>query len=358
MQKTEILSFTGLRGLAAIYVMAYHYQFFQGADSVIRRFMQHGYLAVDIFFVLSGFVMAMTYGKMFSNGFEFENYKTFIKKRLARVYPVYFVSSVLVVVAYDMFEVLKPDIVLNFKDVLSQIFLIQAWGISKSYMGAAWSISTEWAAYLIFPILMSLLVFRGWSSTILYTAMAYIMIVILYFGLLGNVILTPSFGPLDYSNGVSFGPLLRCIPEFALGLFAYKLSQNSRAMTIIQHDIVSTLLAFSMVRLLFIWGADLAFVMLLPFFVASLSSDKTIVARVISLKPFYLLGVISYSLYMVHVIPLWPQSIIQHEFESLGIPHAFTATIALCALSALALATVTYYAIEKPSRKYFQVKFK
>jgi|GEM_PF-3950304 len=61
----EIKSLTGLRGIAAVYVMPFHFKFSNFTSEFIKQFFDHGYLAVDIFFVLGGFIMVLTYKSLF-----------------------------------------------------------------------------------------------------------------------------------------------------------------------------------------------------------------------------------------------------------------------------------------------------
>src|SRR5947209_6333252 len=59
----EIKTLTGLRGVAATVVMLYHFSYSEQMNSFL---IGRGYLAVDLFFVLSGFVMALSYGHLFA----------------------------------------------------------------------------------------------------------------------------------------------------------------------------------------------------------------------------------------------------------------------------------------------------
>jgi peptidoglycan/LPS O-acetylase OafA/YrhL len=65
---SEIRALTGLRGLAAIFVVVFHEAGNFSGDGPAATFLRHGYNAVDLFFVLSGFVMALTYGEMWGGG--------------------------------------------------------------------------------------------------------------------------------------------------------------------------------------------------------------------------------------------------------------------------------------------------
>src|SRR5204863_67708 len=84
--KNEIKCLTGLRGVAAVIVMLYH---FCGTDSYLRPYLPNlisrGYLGVDVFFVLSGFVMALTYAALFKDGSAGVDYKVFMVKLPGRV---------------------------------------------------------------------------------------------------------------------------------------------------------------------------------------------------------------------------------------------------------------------------------
>ena len=89
----EIRSLTGLRGVTAMLVAAYH--FYPVQSPLLSRTVGRFYLWVDLFFVLSGFVMALNYGRMFRDGFSGEAFGEFLLRRLARVYPLYIVVLVL-----------------------------------------------------------------------------------------------------------------------------------------------------------------------------------------------------------------------------------------------------------------------
>ncbi len=68
-----------------------------GRHSAARAstFIAHGYLAVDLFFVLSGFVMAMNYKHMFDSGWSADAYLKFLGRRIARVYPLYLACTLI-----------------------------------------------------------------------------------------------------------------------------------------------------------------------------------------------------------------------------------------------------------------------
>jgi peptidoglycan/LPS O-acetylase OafA/YrhL len=80
----------GLRGLAALAVALFHAAIFFPALTVIAP--ANGYLAVDFFFVLSGFVLAHAYSERFAKGMTA---CAFMGRRLRRLYPLYLLSLAL-----------------------------------------------------------------------------------------------------------------------------------------------------------------------------------------------------------------------------------------------------------------------
>ncbi len=89
----EIKSLTGLRGVRSMPRDGVPLPSRSNAPGVARLFLLRGYLAVDLFFVLSGFMMALTYQRRFSSGFRSREYFHFLYLRLARVYPLYIVVT-------------------------------------------------------------------------------------------------------------------------------------------------------------------------------------------------------------------------------------------------------------------------
>ena len=87
---TDIRALTGIRGVAAAVIVVYHFGDVQlyGGGSISYYRIPHGYLPVDLFFMLSGYVMALTYRNAFDSG-GLKNYATFMLKRVARLLATY-----------------------------------------------------------------------------------------------------------------------------------------------------------------------------------------------------------------------------------------------------------------------------
>ena len=88
MERQHFLALDGLRGVAALLVMGHHIGLLSGHPEIAPL----GFLAVDLFFVLSGFVIAYSYEPRFAAGYPV---RTFLVARLIRLYPLIFIGLVL-----------------------------------------------------------------------------------------------------------------------------------------------------------------------------------------------------------------------------------------------------------------------
>ncbi|MGK7871312.1 acyltransferase family protein [Falsiroseomonas sp. E2-1-a20] len=292
---SQIRPLTGIRGLAAVYVVVYHVLW---PDSF--QFNRNGYLAVDLFFVLSGFVMAMSYASLFSGGFAWRNFGIFLIRRLARVYPLFF----LVTVAYGFammagvidLDGLEPPV---WWTLLLNLLMIQAWGFGQSILDPLWSISTEWAAYLVFPLLATAFLFARWQVALALFVVAFLVLV----GLAAAPKSTPTdwrSGPLDISWVGSPLPVVRCVAEFCLGLVAYRASGHRPIRDFAAHAAVAPVLALTLLLLLMLPDTDLIIVALLPLLMISLMHGTGPVQSFLGWRPIFILGELSYAIYLLH----------------------------------------------------------
>lgn len=141
--RIEQLTFT--RFLAAISIVVFHYgqkSFLFNNDYVSFIFKQAD-LGVSYFFTLSGFVMIIAYGK-----FNKIDFLSFIKNRLARIFPLYFLAILIIILNRHFINFSIFEILLN-------LLFFQTWipGFARSLYGPNWSLSVEFFFYLLFPIL-------------------------------------------------------------------------------------------------------------------------------------------------------------------------------------------------------------
>ncbi|WP_419759196.1 acyltransferase family protein [Acidisoma sp.] len=155
-QRDAVLSdLTAVRGLLALWVFAYHANLhlqFAGFGSLIGR----GYLGVDGFFILSGLVLAHRHPNPSQT---FAAYGGFWWRRLVRLYPTA-VAMLLLLAAGLMvarFGGVRPHDAYRADghEFTLQLLMLNGWGFSHGWTWnyPSWSISTEWAGYLLFPLL-------------------------------------------------------------------------------------------------------------------------------------------------------------------------------------------------------------
>ncbi|MBW3099075.1 acyltransferase family protein [Pseudohoeflea coraliihabitans] len=150
--------FSTWRLLAALLVMAYHFCHYHAEPRPIVTWFEHMLPLLDMFFIMSGFLIFDRYGSMENTG---RNYLRFLIKRLARLYPLHlFTLSVFVAFALLVhFGVLNSQGAGDRYDLAAlpaNLLLVQAWGGSNglSFNYVSWSLSGEWFAYLLFPLIL------------------------------------------------------------------------------------------------------------------------------------------------------------------------------------------------------------
>lgn len=158
----EIASLTTLRGYFAAWVVFGHYwndlSAFVPALRILSPWVEHGHAAVPGFFILSGWVLAHNYGDGFRHGRV--GWGRFLGRRLARIYPVHLamIAAIGVLAAGSWVSGRDPGPAYGFVPLVHQLMLIQAWipGMAMTWNYPAWSISSEWFAYLLFPLAIRL----------------------------------------------------------------------------------------------------------------------------------------------------------------------------------------------------------
>jgi len=158
MRKTYLHNLTSLRGIAAILVAVLHFHFFLGPVMPYgeSHFIDKFYLMVDLFFILSGFIMCYVYGDVFSTKIKKSNYKNFLIARLARIYPLHMLTLLaeilifLFILSIGKFDFLSPPIqhLYRLDAIPIQLLFLQTIGIYNfdTFNAPAWSLSAEWWA--------------------------------------------------------------------------------------------------------------------------------------------------------------------------------------------------------------------
>jgi len=354
MTRQTINSLTGLRGIAAIWVALFHGTGMLAIDPgfpvAIRNVIQCGWVAVDLFFVLSGYVMCYVH----LGDFEVLSWSStwrYWKLRLARIYPAHAVMTLAWLPVMWMAAVVFPEtLTASVKDQFSlsalaaALTLTNGWGLphSQGWNGVSWSVGSEWFAYLSFPLLAFLLngtLTMGKSLLLAAVAMA------VPFGL-AIVVNGGSQFMLPWS-----WTIVRVETAFVLGMAMYHLSQHIRPAVATMLTIASLLgIAFVTIRAapgLEIGVLICCFALLISGAAKSRIADALFGSRVLTF-----LGTISYSIYLSHYLVV---VFLRHIFQRLirGTPTPTQSGILLIVFLAITVAVGygLFTVIENPMRK-------
>jgi peptidoglycan/LPS O-acetylase OafA/YrhL len=349
--KKEIKSLTGLRGIAALYVAMYH--FFEPFDKSLQfyvlNFIRHGYISVDMFFILSGFVITLSSKKLFDDSEKESGYLLFMKRRIARIYPIYIIITL---IAFGLLFKFK-----GVEALLVNVFLLQVLTPIDYIVGSSWSLSAEWLAYLIFPFLLAIVYkFKSEKWT---TACVLLSFGIVLFISLNNSSFLNGFRPLPELNGrldrfTGISAVLRCFSEYIIGISIFKLYAKYKDSYSKYYHYAALPCSLLLIVLLSFHNTDVALVLLFAILIFSLSTDEGPVANFFSSGPLYFLGEISYSLYLIHPVLLrvdkffYKKLLINNEVY---IGSTFFITIIL-------MSYLSYRFIELPSRDFLRNKLK
>lgn len=165
----EIRPLTGLRIVASLWVVAFHLSFapvetFTGLLAPLQPLVSAGWLGVDLFFVLSGFVISLTYLGPMVNSFSLRSWAVFLWARVSRIWPSFALVTVLFggwLLVRSWFtdspslQGVQPE--LDLPHMAEQLLMVQQWHRpyfpGSSFIGPGWSVSAEWLAYCAFPVL-------------------------------------------------------------------------------------------------------------------------------------------------------------------------------------------------------------
>ncbi|EOX4866044.1 acyltransferase family protein [Haemophilus influenzae] len=339
----------GLRAIAVISVIIYHLN---------ESWLSGGFLGVDIFFVISGFLITgIIITEIQQNSFSF---KQFYTRRIKRIYPAFITVMALVsfvasaIFIYNDFNQLRKTIELA-TAFLSNFYL----GLTQGYFDLSanenpvlhiWSLAVEEQYYLIFPLILILAYKKFREIKVL-----FIITLILFF-----ILLTTSFIPAYFYKEVLHQPNIYYLsnlrfPELLVGsLLAiyHNLSASKQASKQASNviAILSTLLLFSC---LFLMNNDIAFIpgvtLILPCIFTALiihtTSQNNIIKLCLSNKAIVFIGKISYSLYLYHWI------FIALAYYITGEKQINNQSIAIVTVLTIIFSVLSYYLIEQPIRK-------
>ena len=371
-----IRQLTGIRLVAAVWVLLYHSQGPLDAIGVLGipvlpDFIRVGRLGVDLFFALSGFILAHTYLSSLGERLKVNKSVRFLWLRLARIYPVHVVMLLIAGFAVTAQSIVTGEELnrswLNPWDFIKNLLLIQEWGSDpqRGWNFVAWSLSMEWLAYLIFPF-MALVLWRmhkhspTWALCLLWI-MSLTPLVI--YGL----------GSSDPYYTENWGSTYRVLTAFTAGAISYlivdRLRDSDRAAAVcdVLAFVLPAIVVAASVFLAWLPAAvspitstdpdaeplpplfHLTLVPVLIAWIGVLALSRRGMANLLATKIMVFGGFISYSLYMTHLVwfGLW-----RAGMKALGIesgPLYALSVVFLLGMS-FVIAYVMWRLVEEPAR--------
>lgn len=371
--KGEIKALTGLRIVAAVWVVLFHFRPMLSDISPDFRenlapVLNCGAQGVDLFFILSGFVLTWNYLDRMGRTWSTRETLHFLWLRLARVWPVYLVTmhlaALLVILSLHVGHVPLPEANdLTAISYIRQVLLVQLWFEpffdGTSWDGPAWSISAEWLAYLLFGVL-ALVVFRmklaTRSRTLMWLAVA---------ASLPPVVMLLASG--HFYTPWSWLP--RIVTQFTAGALACAAVRRLRLTDRGRHiaGYLSLLVLAAVVGVLYWFNAhpisgvvendsggvvDALFVPLVITLAVGLGS----LPRLLSTRVMVYGGQISFCLYMVHelVHTTWGWAVEQFELTPWQSDSPWKWNVLGLFAIALALSSLLYHVVEEPARRWMR----
>lgn len=289
----DLKPLTALRFAAATWVVSYLY-WPELTDAAMPLIVGKGYLGVEMFFVLSGFILSHVYLPGFGEG-RFR-YGTFLWARVARVYPLHLACIAglgALAAAAALGGIALSGEMVNWRALPANLLALHAWGLApaSAWNHPSWSISAEFFAYLTFPVF-------AWAAWRLRDrprlavggALALLFGLHALFGVLAGFPLTEA----TFRWGA-----LRIVPCFAYGCAIYLL-WRSGAVSARSQAIVGTAAAAALIVVLARVGApDAALVTVFGGLILALAGLTSTGSALLAGRVGVYLGEISYAVYMI-----------------------------------------------------------
>lgn len=353
----RIDALTGVRGFAATWVVVHHGTVLVGGGESfpqwLQRFIAGGWLAVDLFFILSGFVISYAYlAEM--RPLTAHGVRRFLVLRLARIYPAHLFVALLWLLplwasVYVLDQSLSEGIQssFNLKTFLAAVLLLNGIGIEGTWGWnlASWSVGAEWIAYLCFPLL-------AWGLWRLDSTPKI--------ALMAGLSLAVPWGLAYWVNGGTQymlppeGTVIRVVFEFLLGCCLYLLW--TRAVLARYAPLIAVAACALLLPLLVLERPVILDGLIVVGFAAllyGLAHSGGLLARVLASPAMVFLGEVSYSVYLIHALLVVLLGKIFHGLavEAAGDPLVACAILALYVALSILAGTVLYFVVERPGRQ-------
>lgn len=332
-QSKRLLELDALRGIAALGVVLFHYmvafadQYDNTSDIFpIFRYFRYGKHGVELFFIVSGFVIFMSLERT-------KNSLDFVFGRFSRLYPTYWTAVILSFIIIKLAKL--PDLQFEWKDALINLTMLQQFLEVPPIDGNYWTLVIELCFYIIMLLLHNMKALKRINTV----AIVWLIIISVNLSLEKSQILLlnlnlRTFLILDYAH------------LFIIGMLLYKIFLGKETL-IYKYALVIACLLFD----LFKYGSEHTL------FVTLFTTIFILVMRgyltYIKCSSLLFLGTISYSLYLTH-LNLGLVTIKTLEKSGINI----NVCILISLILALFLASTVTFLIEKPTIKFMKEKYR
>jgi peptidoglycan/LPS O-acetylase OafA/YrhL len=346
---SDIKPLTGLRFIAAFWLLLYFFWDRLGLGPRAQfGLIEKGGMGVDLFFILSGFILAHVYGPQVEA--KTFHWRSFLWARLARVYPLHLACLVAMIVLWALAVKMGAEVeaaAFELAQLPAHVALVQAWGTvsSDGWNFPSWSISAEWFAYLTFPVTFAVAAFFRKAPLVgILIAVALFAGLVAFAHSLGMVLVDMTWQ----------GGALRIIPSFLMGIACWMLGRGV-SMPALQAQIgVGISIAWITGAASLRFPTELLWPGLagLVFFLAETSKHEN--RAWCATKTWVYLGEISFAAYMVHLpVDIVYYQVVERAFGNVQGGLA----LGLGALSILLtwiVAAAAHALIENPARNYMR----
>ena len=290
----KIEELESIRGIAALLIIFFHLPKWNPILDI--GLLNNGYLMVELFFVLSGFVIFNAYAEKITTQKDLFRFQLL---RFGRLYPVHLLF-LLVFLGIEIAKYLAstklgisspnsiPFETNNFSAFVKNIFLISSVlpNQSLTYNYPAWSISVEFFTYLVFGA--SILLVKK-SNVMFFTAISFIALLMLV-----------------TENTFGFESMLRCFAGFFIGCLTAKFTKGSKTNLPNFYSVIAFFAIVSFLQLKTTKDFDLLIYFLTAALIATLVLSKNgTLKTILRFKFLTWLGAVSYSVYMSHATIEW-----------------------------------------------------
>ena len=296
-----------LRGICVMSVVLFH---------MFPELFKSGYLGVDIFFTISGYVLAPQFLKILTEENRTRAYLLFVKLRFWRLFPAFITTITFSLLA--LFFLAQPNI---HKRALNQVVysLVQlgdlgAFKFSGNYFDTSpnpflhfWSLSVEWQFYLLFPIVTIFCTFFFKSNSprtlFLFFVVVLTSSLIIWFSQNSWEVKIVDLGINEYSAGLGYYLSIGRFWQLLIGVLVFIVANEFR---LHQNSILGKIAFFGMVLLLFnpinneIWSSLFICVITAILLAAPLSPFQS-KSGIRFQRILSFLGYRSYSIYLIHL---------------------------------------------------------